>query len=195
MTIDTLDGSPETAIRNYLLFLEDPTKLVDHELIEKLMAKVKQAGDPIERLMAYAELERAQRTDNNKYKLDFILHAKGWAEANGVGAAAFRQLGVKDDVLRSAGLVSTDSRRGRKQRRETTSGRSSVSVETIKNHVRSVRGRFTLADVYAGVGGSPMTVRKGVQELVDTGTVKRLGPSTEWSGRGRAPIVFEVIAP
>ena len=42
------------------------------------------------------------------------------------------------------------------------------------------------------MGGSPMTVRKGVQALVDDGTIARLGPMRDWAGRGRAPIVFEV---
>jgi DeoR/GlpR family transcriptional regulator of sugar metabolism len=67
-----------------------------------------------------------------------------------------------------------------------------VTAETIMKHVRSLRGTFTMADVQSSVGGSPMTIRKGVQALVDDGTITRLGPMRNWTGRGRAPIVFEV---
>jgi hypothetical protein len=189
---DVLDDTAEAAIRNYLLFLEDPAKLIDHELIDQLQRKAQAATDPIDRLLAYAELERAQTSDDGTYRLDFILHAKGWATANKVGPTAFRRLGVKDDVLRSAGLLTDDARLGRKTRTaEPPPARSSVSVETIKNHVRSLRGRFTLADIQSSVGGSPMTVRKGVQELIAAGAITRLGPMPDWRGRGRAPIVFE----
>jgi hypothetical protein len=192
MPSDLLDDTAESAIRNYLLFLDDPRKLIDHELIEQLRNKAEQASDPIERLKVYAELERAQHADDSRYRLDFILHAKSWAEANNVSAAAFKQLDVKDDVLRSAGLLPDDGRRGRKTRKpEQASVRGSVSAETIKSHVRSLHGRFTLADVQSSVGGSPMTVRKGVHELVADGTITRVGAMPDWSGRGRAPIVFE----
>ena len=192
MPSDVLDDTAESAIRNFLLFLDDPRKLIDHELIEQLRGKAQQANDPIERLKIYAELERAEHSDDSRYKLDFILHAKSWAETNNVGPAAFRQLGVKEDVLRSAGLVADDGRRGRKPRKsETLSVRTSVSAETIKSHVRSLHGQFTLADVQSSVGGSPMTIRKGVQALVTDGTIIRLGAMPDWSGRGRAPIVFE----
>ena len=191
---DVIDDTAESAIRNYLLFLEDPSKLIDHELIEELQTRAQAANDPIERLKAYAELERAKRINDSAYRLDFILHAKPWAEANNVSAAAFRHLGVKDDVLRSTGLLTDDGRRSRTMRRpEPHAGRSSVSVETIKRYVRTLRGKFTLADVRAGVGGSPMTIRKGVQELVADGTISRLGPMTGWNGRGRAPIVFQML--
>jgi hypothetical protein len=189
---DLRDDMAEGAIRNYLIFLEDPGKLIDHELIEQLQQEAQATSDPIERLKRYAEMDRASRSDDSDYKLDFILHAKAWAEANKVGPAAFKQLGVKDDVLKSAGLLDAGGRRGRKVRKpDVITGRASVSAETIKAHVRSLRGTFTLADVSAAVGGSPMTVRKAVQELVNDDTIRRLGPAPDWRGRGRAPIVFE----
>jgi len=189
---DVLDDTAEVAVRNYLLFLDDPAKLIDQEMIERLQQKALTTRDPLERLKVYGEIERASRSDDNAYKLDFILHARAWAEANMVGPAAFKQLGVKDDVLKSAGLLDVRGRRGKAPRtKETSVGRSSVSVETIKAYVRSLRGTFTLADVQGGIGGSPMTIRKAVHQLVDDGTIKRLGPAPDWRGRGRAPIVFE----
>ena len=192
MPTDVLDSIAESAIRSFLLFLDDPSKLIDHELIEQLQAKLREAHDPIERLKVYAELERAQHPDGSTYMLDFVLHAKNWADANNVSATAFKQVGVNDDVLRSAGLLADEGRRSTNQRtQQRTSARTSVTVEMIKRHVRSLHGRFTLADVQSGVGGSPMTVRKGVQELVDIGAITRLGPEPDWRGRGRAPIVFD----
>ena len=152
MPSDLLDDTAESAVRNYLLFLDDPRKLIDHGLIETLRNKAEQADDPIERLKVYAELERAQQSDDSRYKLDFILHAKSWADANNVNAAAFRHFGVKDDVLRSAGLVSEVVRRRKKTRvSEQPSVRGSVTAETIKSHIRSLHGRFTLADVQSSV--------------------------------------------
>jgi hypothetical protein len=191
MTVETSADTAQSAVRNYLLFLEDPQKLVDHELIERLTLKARDAQDPIDRLMALSELEKAQRADGSKYRLDFILHAKGWAEANAVAVAAFRQLGVNDDVLRSAGLLTSGARPGGKRRAESSAVRRTVSAAKVKAHVRSLHGKFTLTDLYSSVGGSPMTVRKAVQELIGEGLVKRLGPALDWKGRGRAPIVYE----
>jgi hypothetical protein len=192
MPSNVLGDTAESAIRNYLLFLEDPSKLIDHDLVEKLRAKAHDVVDPIERLRAYAELERAESSDENRYRLDFVLHAKAWAAANQVGAAAFRQLGVSEDVLKSAGVLAGDAHGSKSaRRRESATGRTSVTAETIKAHVRTLRGVFTMADIQSSVGGSPMTVRKGVQALVDDGTITRLGPMRDWSGRGRAPIAFQ----
>ena len=188
-----LDDAAESAVRNYLLFLEDPTKLIDHDRIDQLQRKAETATDPLERLKAYAELDRAQHVDESTHKLDFILHAKSWAEANNVTATAFKMLGVPDDVLRSAGLTKELRHRRKTRQQHAVSAHPSVSVGTIKAHVRSLHGRFTLADIQSTVGGSPMTVRKGVHELVAAGAITRIGPMPDWSGRGRAPIVF--VAP
>jgi hypothetical protein len=50
---------------------------------------------------------------------------------------------------------------------------------------------FTLADVAHQIGGSPMTMRKAVDELVNSKKVVKLGPTPNWSGRGRAPLQFQ----
>jgi hypothetical protein len=175
------------------LFLENPSQLIDQELIDNLRTEAQQTDDPIERLKIYAEIDRAETSDETRYRREFVRHAKAWAEANKVGAAAFRQLKVADDVLRSAGIL-THPRALAKQRKQTSiSSRRSVTAESIKAHVRSLHGKFTMADIQSSIGGSPMTVRKGVQALVLDGTIKRLGPTREWRGRGRAPIEFEVM--
>jgi hypothetical protein len=196
MPFEVIEDIAERAVRNYVLFLEDPQQLIDQDHIAMLQSRAEQTADPIERLKIYAELERAECSDESRYRLDFVLHAKAWAASNDIGPAAFRRVGVSDDVLSSAGLV-TEGARGAKtvRKREPATTRTSVTAESIKQHVRSLRGSFTLADVQSTMGGSPMTVRKGVQALVDDGTITRLGPMRDWSGRGRAPIVFEVCRP
>jgi hypothetical protein len=188
-----VDDIAERAVRNYLLFLEDPQQLIDQDQIESLQSSAQQAADPIERLRIYAQLERAENSDESRYRLEFILHATAWAATNDVGPAAFRRAGVSDEVLSAAGLVAGRAGAAKNARkRQPVPARRSVSAESIKHHVRLLRGTFTLADVQSSVGGSQMTVRKGVQALVDDGTVTRLGPMPDWSGRGRAPIVFKV---
>jgi hypothetical protein len=185
-------SDPETAVRNYLLFLDDPTKLVDQTRIEQLRQNAQRAQDPIERLKLYAELHRAECCDEHSYRAEFIRHAKTWADANHIDADAFRQLHVNDSVLRSAGLLGTTRRPTKHHQQASLSTRSSVTAESIKTYVRSLNGTFTMADIQSRIGGSPMTVRKGVQALVGEGTIKRLGPIRDWHGRGRAPIAFEV---
>ena len=194
MSFDVIADTAERAVRNYLLFLEDPQKLIDSEQIAGLTARARDATDPIERLKLYGELERAQSTDGSRFRLDFVLHAKAWAAANHIGPSAFSRLGVPDDVLHSAGLLRGRPTTGKSSGKRDVATRASITTDVVKRHVRSLSGTFTMADVQARVGGSPMTIRKGVQALVDDGTIARLGPMREWNGRGRAPIVFEVRA-
>jgi hypothetical protein len=66
-----------------------------------------------------------------------------------------------------------------------------VPAEDIKAWVVAQASIITLADVMANAGGSPATVRKAVEELVDAGQVAKLGPAPDWQGRGRAPIQYQ----
>jgi hypothetical protein len=129
-------GDAEGAVRSYLVYLEDPRKLRDEAAIQRLTQAVLVADDPIDKLRALAELERAA----------------------------------------GAGTGRTRAR--------------AVPVDEIKAHVLGLDGPFVLADVMSGVGGSPATVRKAVDELVEAGQVARLGPVPDHSGRGRAPVQF-----
>jgi DNA-binding Lrp family transcriptional regulator len=67
-----------------------------------------------------------------------------------------------------------------------------VSVATLKATVSDLPKRFTLARLAdrAG-GGSPATVKKAVDELVEAGVVVRIGPDPDHSGPGRAPTLYE----
>jgi hypothetical protein len=52
------------------------------------------------------------------------------------------------------------------------------------------KGTFVLSDIQNDISGSPMTVRKAVESLVQAGELEKLGPQENWNGRARAPIVY-----
>jgi hypothetical protein len=190
VTTDTID--PEGAVRQYLLYLEDPAQLRDETEIQKKTQAVENAVDPIDKLKALAELELVSKIDEAPLRDAFVTHAKAWAEASGVPATAFRDLKVPDDVLRVAGFdLPAGGRRGRGASSSTGRERAkAVPVEDIKDYVLGLTGTFILSDVMSGLGGSQATVRKAVDELVEAGQVEKLGPVPDYSGRGRAPIQY-----
>jgi hypothetical protein len=185
----------EGAVRLYLLYLEDPGKLRDEGEIQRKTQAVLDAKDPIDKLKALANLERVAKVDEEPLRKGFIEHAKAWAEPQGIPVTAFRELQVPDDVLLEAGFdVPVVAQRRRRTARSTDGdGRQrakAVPVEDIKAFVLEQNGTFVLTDIMSGVGGSPATVRKAVDELVESGQVERLGPVPEYQGRGRAPIQY-----
>jgi hypothetical protein len=188
---DLLD--PETAVRSYLVALDDPTKLIDEAKIAALQKAVDTATDPIDKLKALAELERARSVNIATYQLAFIQHAKQWAADNNVPGSTFATYGVDDDTLRAAGLLGRSPKAPTAPRGSSNGGTrsGSVSSDNIKAHIADRTGPFTLADLAASVGGSPMTLRKAVTEMVSDGDVRKLGADPQHSGRGRAPIVYE----
>lgn len=190
-TDNTVD--PEDAVRLYLVYLDDPDKLRDPAEIERKEQAVREATDPIERLRAVAERDRAVNVDEAPLRAGFVQHAKAWADRQSIPLSAFRELQVPDDVLREAGFdVPTSRRRGRRNA-AAGDGRQrakAVPVEDIKVHVLNLQGTFLLTDVMNTIGGSPATIRKAVDELVETGQVEKLGPVPDHHGRGRAPVQY-----
>lgn len=178
---------PEVAVREYLLFLENPEQLVDTAKLDALKGVVDAATDPLERLKALAQLERAQRPRETEYREAFIANVKTWADANAVTGSTFLTVGVDRSALQAAGLL--PGKRGR--RRAGTPGSSkSTTTAAIKHAILQRSGTFTLVDVSNEAGGSPMTVRKAVTQLIDAGQVERVGPHPDWRSQGRAPIIF-----
>jgi hypothetical protein len=183
----------ESAVRTYLLYLEDPSKLRDEAEIQKKTAAVLDAKDPIQKLKALAELERVANVDEGPLREGFVKHAKPWAAEQGIPVSAFRELKVPDDLLRQAGFdLPAPRRRGRGA--APTDGRQrakAVPVDEIKAFILNQKGTFILTDVMNGVGGSPATVRKAVDELISAGKLDKLGPVPDYHGRGRAPIQYK----
>lgn len=191
----TVAQDAETAVRNYLLFLEDPAQLVDQEEVARLEAQLKTSSDPLEKLRVVSQLQRTREGDRDSYRHAFCAHAKSWAEANDIPAASFLELGVDEATLRSAGFaVRAPAQRREARRPQQSVTHGPVRVDQVKATVAQQTGEFTLADIATVAGGSPMTVRKAVESLVSSGEVERLGPSRNWSQPGRAPIVFRPAA-
>ncbi|CAN5719389.1 hypothetical protein BH24ACT2_BH24ACT2_19220 [soil metagenome] len=188
---DTAEG----AVRLYLMYLDDPTKLVDQTAVKKAEAAVGSAKDPLDRLQALATLERARQADGDLLRKDFVAHARTYAEDQDIPASAFREMGVPADTLAEAGFDMGTSRR-RRRSAPTTAGRSRaprVPLDEIKSAVGSLSKRFTLSDLAdAAGGGSPATLRKAVDELIADKRVTKIGPKEDHHGRGRAPTVYEL---
>jgi len=204
--------SGEEAVRRYLQFLEDPSKLVDTATVQTLESRLARLTDPVERLRVLAEIDRVKAVDGSDVEESFIHHARTWAESEGIPGGAFRHLGVPEDVLVRAGLVDGGKRRPGRKSATTTPSRSSrgskasraaragggrrarwTPAEAITAWVLATAEPFTLADVQRGAGGSPATVRKAIDELVTGARVERLGPATGGTGRGRAPIRYQLV--
>jgi hypothetical protein len=193
MSTATNQLDPEAAVRMYLLYLEDPSKLRDETEIQNKTRAVLDAKDPIEKLKAIADLERVANIDEGPLREGFVQHAKTWAEQQHIPWTAFRELKVSDDVLRQAGFDVPSPRRRGRAAVTTTEGRQrakAVPVDQIKAYVLEQKDAFILADIMNGVGGSPATVRKAVDELIDAGQVERMGPMPDYHGRGRAPVQY-----
>ncbi len=185
-------NKPEDAVRLYLTFLDDPTKLVDEAAVKRAEAAANNAKDTLARLHALAGLKRAREADGEQLRQDFILHAKRYADDEGIPVSAFREMGVPNDVLAEAGFEGVP-RRGQVATGTPRQRAPRMPLEQIKAALHRLPKHFTLSELAEKAGGgSPATLRKAVDELIAEGNVARVGPKTDYSGRGRAPIVYEV---
>lgn len=188
--------SPEDAVRRYLLWLEDPESIVDEAAIARAEAAVADAADPLARLHALADLEHARAADSEGVTADFVAHAQAYAEAQSIPLAAWEALGVPAEVLRQAGLAGGRPRRAGGRAGGGGAGQRApkVAIEELKAAARRLPKRFTLADVAREAGGgSPQTVRKAVDEMIEAGQARSLGPKPDHHGRGRAPTLYELM--
>jgi hypothetical protein len=194
--------SAEQAVRRYLAWIEDPDSAVDQDALEAAEAAFASATDPIAKLHAAAAREKAASADVSAIEHDFVVHAKAYADAEQIPASAFEALGVGVDVLKQAGFAVASPTRGRRPSTSSSPApiRSSgaprapqVSVSAIKAAAAQMPKQFTLAQLAdkAG-GGSPVTVRKAVDELIAEGRAAKLGPAPDHQGPGRAPTLYEL---
>jgi hypothetical protein len=183
--------SPEQAIVRYLDFLADPASARDEAAISAAREAVSRASSPLDKLKALSALERAEQVDGTHLVTAFIRHAKTWADANNVTAAAFGQMGVPDDVLRGAGLA-TGSRKGPGLTIKVARQRAAaVSQSTIVAHIRTIDGLFTLGDVMRATGATPNTTTTAVKAMLTQGELVSHGPDPNHSGKGRAPFLYQ----
>ena len=182
--------SSEDAVRQYLLYLDNPEQLRDEKEIQRKTKAVLDAADPVEKLKALADLERVANIDEAPLRKGFVENAKVWADDQSIQLSAFRELKVPDEVLREAGFsVPAGRGRGRAGTGERQRAKA-VPIEEIKTWILNKKGTFVLTDIMSNVGGSPATVRKAVDELIEAGSVEKLGPVPDYSGRGRAPVQY-----
>jgi hypothetical protein len=176
---------PEDAVRSYLRWREDPDSVsADTGDID---ARIAAEQDPLERVKLRSE--RARLADRGpQLEAAFIASVAGWAEEHGVTADALLAEGVERRVLAEAGML-RGPRRGAAGRatRPTGTGRGRVRREDIAEHVRSLATgtTFTAASVAEGAGGSPATVRKVLDELLEEGSVAEDGKDHSGPGRPR----------
>jgi hypothetical protein len=193
MTDTSVSSTPEEAVRAYLTYLEDPSKMVDAAEVKKLQKAVDTAKDPVDKLRAIAAVEKASAADPAMYRDGFIQHAKKWADTEGVPASVFKQLGVEDDVLAAAGLAEGKRRRGRQSRKAKADAaprtrRPSMRPEQLQEGILALDGSFSVKDVTERVGGSTVAVTAALERLKELGKITPAGERS--GGRGRAAKVW-----
>ena len=178
--------SADSAVRNYLAALRDPSSLRDEEALTALQERLDASADDIERLQLRQQLLDAQTPSVERYETEFVTHAKAWAEEHGITAQAFEAEGVPGNVLRKAGLAGGGGR-GRRTRR--TGTRTRVTVDQVRAAIP--RGAFTIKTLQETSGASPAVVRKVVAEELEAGRIKDHGADPDHRGPGRAPTLYK----
>lgn len=183
-------SAADSAVRNYLVALRDPSALRDEEQISKLRAKLESSGDELERLRLRQEIIDAQAPALDRYEDAFVSHAKSWADSVGITERAFVEEGVPPHVLRRAGFRVAGGRgRGRGAAGRSRSGRTRVSSEAVRSAIP--RGNFTIRQLQEASGASPAVVRKVVQEEEAAGRVAKVGSEKSSGGPGRSATVYK----
>lgn len=193
----TVDAG-ELAVRKYLEFVEDPSTARDTQAIADAQAELAKSTDVIERLRLTTKVERLELADGEALRRDFVKHARLWAAGNRVSVSAFKQLGVNDIVLAEAGFDlgrrPVKAGKGAKTSRPDGQARAaSVSSASIRQWMMTRQGSFSMAEAMTGAGGSLMTVKKVVSELVASNQIRSLGHIASPGTRGRAPERFERV--
>lgn len=184
----------ETAVRDYLRALHDPSSLRDDDQIAELTQKLESSQDGVERLRIRQTLMDAETPAVERYEDEFVTHARAWADETGVGVKAFTDEGVPNDVLRRAGF-SIAGGRGRRPRNATSAPtrarRSRVTVEDVRTAIPG--GTFTIKTLQDASGASPAVVRKVVAEEEQAGRLRNEGTDPDHRGPGRAPVLYRKV--
>lgn len=183
----------ESAVRNYLTALRDPSSLRDDNNIDELQRRLESASDELERLQLRQQILDSENPSVDRFEGDFVTHAKSWADSHGVSSKAFEAEGVPAAVLRKAGFRAT-GRRGagataRPRARAGGRTRTRVTVDEVRAAIP--RGTFTIKDLQAKSGASPAVVRKVVQEELASGGLTTAGTDPDRRGPGRAPTLYQ----
>jgi hypothetical protein len=187
---DDMATRAETAVRNYLVALKNPSSLRDEDEIKKIRQRVDSSKDELERLKLRQQMLDLERPSEGRYEDAFVKHAKAWADKHGIGAKAFTAEGVSPTVLRKAGFT-VDRGRGRGRRRAAPRRRTGKRVTVAEVRSAIPRGTFTIKRLQEKSGASPAVVRKVLAEEEAAGNVSKVGPDPDHKGPGRAPTLYK----
>lgn len=189
------DANAETAVRDYLKALSDPSSLRDDNTVVRLREQLGSSDDGVERIRLRQQLYDAETPSVERFEEAFVTHARSWADENGVGVKAFQDEGVQPGVLRSAGFEVSGGR-GRTGGRASSGGgaasggrkRTRVTVAEVRAAIPN--GTFTIKALQERSGASPAVVRKVVSEEESAGAVTKAGTDPDHRGPGRAPVLY-----
>jgi hypothetical protein len=163
----------EEIVRGYLESLEQPpeAKAIDPTEVTRGIT------DPIAKLRALNDAK--QRADISTLEDRFVEVAARWATKNRIERDTFALLGVPAGVLRRA-FGAPPGKHGR------------IKVDELEHAIRAKPkgSALTVASIARELGGSPVTIRRLLDRLVEQQVVTNEGPDPNYKGRGRAPIVF-----
>lgn len=181
-------AAAETAVRDYLRALTDPSSLRDDVKINELQKQLDDSEDALERLRIRQQLLDLEDPSSDRYEAGFLTHAKAWADEQEISVKAFTDEGVPADVLRKAGFQ-VGGRRGRGPRAAVTRAkRSRVTTEEVRTAIPE--GAFTIKTLQDVSGASPAVVRKVVAEEEAAGNLRSEGTDPDHRGPGRAPTLY-----
>ena len=182
--------SAERAVREYMVSLRDPSRLRDDSKLAELRQRLDQSEDELERVRLQQQVLEAESPAVDGYENRFIDHAKAWADKTGVSEQAFLAEGVPAKVLRKAGFGNVGRSATRSSGRSTGSRTAGKRVSAEEVRASIPKGTFTIKDVQDASGASAAVVRRVVNEEVQAGNVKEMGPDAKYRGRGRAPTQY-----
>lgn len=180
----SMSEKTSSAVRQYLLSLSSPEALVDEAAVKAAEKKVAGASDPLDKLLAISELEALRNPDTAGLRAEFVAVAKEFSDSKNISPASWKSMGVGDDVLREAGIIS-----GTPKATPRSHQRTRVSQDEVRATIPT-QGSFSLAQLSDMSGATTATVTKVVKDLVADGKVVELGPDKDHSGRGRAPMMY-----
>jgi hypothetical protein len=180
-------ANAESAVRDYLVALRNPSALRDESAIKKLRTQLNNSKDELERLRLRQQILDLERPSAERFEEAFVKHAKRWAGKHGISAKAFTAEGVPATVLRKAGFT-VGRGRGRRGSAPRRRPRKRVTVAEVRSAIP--RGSFTIKQLQEKTGASPGVVRKVLAEQESAGKVSKLGADPDHKGPGRSPILY-----
>jgi len=177
----------ERAVREYLMWLEDPASLIDHGIANSMRGRLASTEDPVEKLRILSAIERVESVDAAGIKEAFRRHAKAYARRENIPPSAFAAMGVPSVDIRAAGL------HGETPRRPGASlPRSPRSASRSADEIRAAlpEGFFTVREAQQESGASELAVRKLLREMMAAGDLVECPPDESVPARGRAPLRY-----